>query len=286
MLIPYFENGKWGYLDEDKKVIVSPKYEEAELFRIFLGKDYQKYARVKKGTKFGVIDQSGEIIIPIKFDSIENNSLSTSIGGIGILYQKSNRYYYNEKGDISNEIKGAVHLICGNGLGSKCLVTSKKIGEKIMYEYVEITRTEREWLKDKFRVEVDSVITINNGAGEIIYRSDKKIVISNLLGNEKKSYNLCSEYLYDEVKFFDCEEIKLFNNYEPIISVKRDGKWGLVELSQSQTMKWNRELNIRELVEVKYEQIIEKIGKLYLVEYEKGVYGYVRLTKGEVKEYW
>lgn len=77
-LIPYEENGKFGYKDSIGNVIVQPKYDRVELF-------YQGVAPVNiggnhyitewgytsfKGGKWGIIDQTGKEITPIKYDYI------------------------------------------------------------------------------------------------------------------------------------------------------------------------------------------------------------------------
>jgi hypothetical protein len=58
MLIPFEENGKWGYVDSNDSIIVQPKFEEAYPTFAFRG-------RIKTNGKYGFIDEKGEIIIPI-----------------------------------------------------------------------------------------------------------------------------------------------------------------------------------------------------------------------------
>jgi hypothetical protein len=59
-LIPYRLGNLWGYADPDKKIVITPAYEAAELFS-------EGYAAVKKGGKYGYINKAGKQVIPFKF---------------------------------------------------------------------------------------------------------------------------------------------------------------------------------------------------------------------------
>ena len=59
-LIPYRQGDKWGYATADKKVVIAPKYNEANWFS-------EGLASVKVGTKYGYIDKEGKLVIPAKF---------------------------------------------------------------------------------------------------------------------------------------------------------------------------------------------------------------------------
>jgi hypothetical protein len=61
-LIPYRKGNLWGYAGNDKSIIITPEYEEANLF-------YEGFAVVKKGGKYGYINKEGKVVIPIKYFS-------------------------------------------------------------------------------------------------------------------------------------------------------------------------------------------------------------------------
>jgi hypothetical protein len=61
-LIPYRKGNLWGYASQDKSIVVTPEYEEANLF-------YEGFAVVKKGGKYGYINKEGKVVIPIKYFS-------------------------------------------------------------------------------------------------------------------------------------------------------------------------------------------------------------------------
>lgn len=59
-LIPYRQGDKWGYATPDRKIVITPKYKEANWFS-------EGYASVKIGTKYGYINRVGRLVIPAKF---------------------------------------------------------------------------------------------------------------------------------------------------------------------------------------------------------------------------
>lgn len=59
-LIPYRKATKWGYASPDGKIVITPKYDEANWFS-------EGYAAVKLGKKYGYINKAGKLVIPAKF---------------------------------------------------------------------------------------------------------------------------------------------------------------------------------------------------------------------------
>ena len=59
-LIPYRQGDKWGYATSDRKIVIQPKYDEANWFS-------EGLASVKIGNKYGYINRDGKLVIPAKF---------------------------------------------------------------------------------------------------------------------------------------------------------------------------------------------------------------------------
>jgi WG containing repeat len=61
-LIPYRKGALWGYVHADKSMAIKPAFSEANWF-------VAGFAVVKKGNKYGYINQQGKVVIPFKFFS-------------------------------------------------------------------------------------------------------------------------------------------------------------------------------------------------------------------------
>ncbi len=59
-IVPYRQGDLWGYASPDKKIVITPAYEDAGFFS-------EGYAAVKKGGKYGYINKTGKLVIPLKF---------------------------------------------------------------------------------------------------------------------------------------------------------------------------------------------------------------------------
>ncbi|MEO6488368.1 MAG: WG repeat-containing protein [Ferruginibacter sp.] len=59
-LIPYRQGDKWGYATPERKIVIQPKYNEANWFS-------EGYASVKIGNRYGYINKTGKLVIPAKF---------------------------------------------------------------------------------------------------------------------------------------------------------------------------------------------------------------------------
>jgi hypothetical protein len=79
---------KWGFINEQGKVVVPPVYDEVRVF------DFG-FAQVKLNGKWGVVDQQGKVVIPPKYDYASNlfpNGLAlVGLGGkLGFVDQQGN----------------------------------------------------------------------------------------------------------------------------------------------------------------------------------------------------
>lgn len=83
------KDGKWGFVDKEGKVIISPQYEEARSFSY-------GYAAVKKDGKWGFIDTSGKICIEPQFqDAMDMNSKGNIFVKENDVWQLISLYRYN-----------------------------------------------------------------------------------------------------------------------------------------------------------------------------------------------
>ncbi|HKO35818.1 MAG TPA: WG repeat-containing protein [Pyrinomonadaceae bacterium] len=66
VLYPINEGGKFGYIDEQGRVVIKPQFDDAKSFS-------EGLARVKMGRKWGFINQAGVLVMPPQFEGSEAN---------------------------------------------------------------------------------------------------------------------------------------------------------------------------------------------------------------------
>jgi len=60
LLIPFKYGNKWGYINENKEIVIKPQFDEADFFNGAI-------ARVRNDYRFGVIDKQGKLIHECKY---------------------------------------------------------------------------------------------------------------------------------------------------------------------------------------------------------------------------
>ena len=105
-------NRKYGYIDEDNKVIIPIVYDEAQDF------SDDGIAFVKKDGKWGAIDRKGNIIIPTSYFIIKK---SESYQGI---------VYVGQRDPVNREINWGIYNNVGEGKTSKQIASCESIFAK------------------------------------------------------------------------------------------------------------------------------------------------------------
>ncbi len=218
-LFPYRQGTKWGFCDSTKKLVITPKYQSADIFsncNISTIKLNDKYGFINKAgkeitsikfdrwtffwhcktyvwlnNKVGVIDTNGKVIIPIIYDDI-----SFTIGTIGVK-QKDKWGLYNFKGKLIKkptfqEVKTQSYVLTGIKLNDKWGFIDSNGRIKIKPIYDEIKGFSKE--------------------GFSAVRVKEKWGFVNLKGQ------LVIPTIYDEVNVFQ----------EQGVWVKNSSKWGLL----------------------------------------------------------
>ena len=97
-LFPYSLEGKiWGYCDGTRKIIISPRYNDAPFFQVI---DKQSLAIVAIQKKYGVINKAGESVLPFEYDEVRfcNDLL--------VVRQKTKRWLADAKGKFIQNLVG------------------------------------------------------------------------------------------------------------------------------------------------------------------------------------
>lgn len=92
-LIPFLKGNKFGFVDVNKNLVISPVYEEASPFSNGL-------ALVKLKGKYGYVNEKGEEVIPLKYDNAQ--SFSDEVAFVNVGARK------NEAGFIEGGKWGAI----------------------------------------------------------------------------------------------------------------------------------------------------------------------------------
>src|SRR5690348_2918687 len=80
--IPYRKGDLWGYATIDKSILITPQFEQAQLF-------YEGYAAVKKNGKWGYINKAGKMVIPFIYFSAKPFRFGYYEGAGGSSAQKT-----------------------------------------------------------------------------------------------------------------------------------------------------------------------------------------------------
>lgn len=89
-LVPYKEGDKWGYVDENKNIVIKPMYEEAYDF-------HEGLARVKVNGKYGYIDTKGNMVIDAIYDKagdFHDGFAPVEVSGNGGYVDKKGTLYW------------------------------------------------------------------------------------------------------------------------------------------------------------------------------------------------
>ena len=250
-IIPFEEDGLWGYMNHKKEIIVAPKYEEAY-------PTYNSAARIKYKGKYGYIDKKGEIIIKAKYDKADDFRF-----GIARVQKGNQTFYIKSDGKKNREVVA----ICGGG-ARHCFQpfahTEKKEVANEDEKYILLPRGKNKFLIDTLDVLFDSIFQFNRA---LFFQIDDKIAVipswnRNLLFRED-SYERKPElnFKYNEIKLFECMN---YNGYDRIIGLREGNLWRYFNTSY-----------LHEITEAKYLSVYTMQNNLTLVEYEKDKFGYI-----------
>lgn len=96
-LVPFQDNGKWGFHDNDNRIVIDAKYDFVRIF-------HNDIARVKLHGKWGLINKYGESLTEMKYDEIFQPSLDlmrvVANGKIGYINTKGKEIIPTEYDEI------------------------------------------------------------------------------------------------------------------------------------------------------------------------------------------
>jgi hypothetical protein len=89
-LYPFEQDGKWGYKNYYKEVVIQPQYQEAKDF-------YNNFAVVKLNDKYGYIDKNGKPLGTISYEY----AIGIDQNNVGAVFQNGKWGLINQKGKMT-----------------------------------------------------------------------------------------------------------------------------------------------------------------------------------------
>jgi len=231
---------KWGYIGDDGKFIINPKFSKAE--------DFMKngLARVYSGEKVGLIDKNGSYILQPQFDYISDFSEGLAILKEGNTYKvidDKTKTVFSSPYEINDFHNGAAICVKNSGEGKRIYGYIDKKGRTLFepqFEYAFDFNTGKALAKIK---EKEYVVIDKNG--EIISRLNynnirdlsEDIMVFSDDKNKKSGYIKVDGQILIEPKFSRADKFE--NGYAVVNSADDyfDDKVGLINKKGEYTIK-------------------------------------------------
>lgn len=262
VILPFYNNGKWGFMNKRKEIIVCPNYEEA--YPPIYGSNL---SRIKMKGKYGFIDHNGKLVISAKYEAATdfNYGLSTVI--------KNGKQY---KIQTNGKKFTGINYVC---MTHSCLfspyydydniftINSK---QGMIYHYKNENDTLNEnTILDSIPAIFDTIVPISN---ELVYFvKDSLMAILHKTDLVTSAEQVLSNLIfkYEGIEFFPCNIC--IDNKSEIFGVKINGKWGYLRHWQISD----------QIIKPKYLGISSIATGYAKVEYEKNKFGYIDLYGNE-----
>ena len=210
-VLRYRSNDLYGLLDLDGNALTEPIYDEIQSLKNRPGR-----ILVKKDDKYGVLDASGNIVVPISFYSI-----------IGDEYYTEEDGYSSTGYIVSTKTKTGIMYGYYNSVGKKLLdLKYEKIERVLEYNKDDIYLIATFNGKNGIFKNGKKLIDFNHQ--EIMYSRLSKVFIINRNGKESY-YNLNGQSVSKPNKDIDDSSF-LFNNLYTFVN--EDGKYGVIDGSK------------------------------------------------------
>jgi len=255
MLVPFEEDGRWGYMNLQKEVIVQAIYEEAF-------PTYNLRGRVKKKGKYGFIDNQGKLVIKCKYDEAED-----FIYGISKVVKSGEAKYIKRNGKKNKRTIAlcGTHGSCFHPLLNPDIIYKNEQGK---YGFITKKRNHDKnidafFLPDTIEAKFDTVIAVThqlmfvrlNGKFSFIHDANFHAGAEHVLKE--------LDFIYEDFLFFNCDFCS--TGKHRYIGVKQNGLWGIAKVYLVPQL----------IVEPKYHAVSSLATGYGLVEFEKGKSGYI-----------
>lgn len=254
MIAPFFENGKWGFINQHKEIIIEPTYEEAY-------PSISDRLRIKTNGKYGYVDHSGTMVIKAKYESAKDFK-----HGIAKVNHRGKEIYINSEGKINKQSLAlcGTHYHCHTPRLSKnieIIQEEDKFG--IIHDRIKRDSSIATYVPDTIPAIFDSIFPITHQLMGLV--KDSMISFSHegsyLGGKEYVLKNL--NFIYQDIKQFQCNLCGEGKN--EYIGIKQNNLWGYMRIYLEPIAH----------IHPKYHSISSLAEGFALVEYELGKFGYI-----------
>lgn len=255
IIVPFVEDGKWGFMNVHKEVVVAPFYDEAF-------PPQNGLARVRTGDKYGFVNMAGELAIKPRYSAAEDFNR-----GLAKVERRGDSYYIKTDGKKNKHTIG----FCGN---HSCLAFPE-ISDKI--EILEVDgklgivhdRSFRDdagrlqHLPDTIAPRFDAIVPISHQlmyfmegdstsfADQGYFRGGADYILSKL------------DFRYEGIQLFPCRWCR--RGHDNYIGFQENGLWGYKRVYHYPT----------DHIPAQYFSISSLANGFALVEFAPGQFGYI-----------
>lgn len=249
-LIPFCQKGVWGFAATDGKIVVPCLYEQVDFF------SDDKLAKVKKGGKYGYIDNSGVVVIPLKYDNA-NRIYEVYHGRHSVGIRKTPDIHLNRDFDF-DDISNNRYIVSKNGKSGvlqlvegkpKVLIPLKysaiqfdparkvfrcSVATNIVYFDTSGQKLTEEQVENTKQLVYETVMEMptSNSRKPSVVKANGKVGIIRPSGSRSGvPYDTLVPVVYDDIVTGNFDEHYIPG--EDVFAVKTAGKWGLVDQNKN-----------------------------------------------------
>lgn len=263
--IPFQMNDKWGFLDENCKILIEPRFDSVGFF-------YNGISKIKSGVKYGLLKLNGDYLVEPVLSAADEFFHNYS----QITKDKLVEYIDSKGNEL--EKKPSHGIFCWGTIDKMYKGQISKINDKFEMVYERRAKNKGSYVMtyDTTSLRADTIIDFSNTHIQIV--KDGKVGIM--------------EFDYDNFVAMNADNLVL--KYDSIVipkhyegavkfaKVKSNGLWGILddkgkELVQPKYFEIiTNPFEIRHPIAITSKRIYQNHKKL-LVQYEKGKMGYIDL---------
>ncbi|MCC6723860.1 MAG: WG repeat-containing protein [Saprospiraceae bacterium] len=257
-LIPFEENGKWGYMDCNHTVVVEPKFEAAF-------PTYDLRGLIKLKGKYGYIDHTGKLVIKAKYREATEFMFGRAKVKIG-----KKEFWIDTKGERPKQgvaLCGGIYRNCLVPLDTPRLVFEKDGKYGFAFEAHKRVDGKLIQFPDTVQAVFDSIKSIDHQLTAIFQNGKMAIFHDGVLCGYSERKDTLFDFKYNALKMFKTYDDDYPKCFDSEIGVRKDDKWGYISFRGYAFHQYD--------IEPKYVSIGQFRSELAKVEYAPDKFGYI-----------